>query len=329
MNLHLLGKKGIKYVDDTVPYRGRVMSYHAKPSFRMLNQAMQHDINSLPRKDRQSIMDADECRYTIGFEIEKTKFRRGAVRRYPLFCGFEKDSSCGVEAVTNVLPLLPPSEWRTKVFSLFYDAEKIIDSKYSPTDFSCGGHITIGIKGLSGDEIVDRLRPFMGIIYALFRKRLLNTYCKGNLTMQLRRNVHDVHMFNGWGGRYQAFLSKHNCAEFRLISRVDSIEQMLRRYELIYTLVRESGKRGMTVTKMYTLCSPIIRRMYNELSGDELDAKVSYLHDLSLDFQSFINNYHDWRNAATSREGLIQDIPEGIREFVLRKDYNGEYLIYL
>jgi hypothetical protein len=320
MNLHLLEPKGITYVNDDVPNRGRLVGYHCKPAVRLLLSALTHDIKSLPRKDRQSIMDADECRYTIGFEIEKTRFKRGAIKRYPLFCGFERDGSCGVEAVTNVLPLLPQSEWRTKVFSLFYDAEKIIDSSHSPTDFSCGGHITVGIKGMRGEEILQRLRPFIGIVYALWRKRLKNGYCSSNLNLR----THDEYFsdeqrcYNGYGSRYKAVLPKGNCLEFRLVNRVDSVEQMIRRYELFYTLVRESGKRGMTIQKMWKKCLPIVSMMYKSDfdTQDELDSKLSELEELTYGFQDLINHWHEWYADSSSTEEVFENMDDDVRFFV-------------
>ena len=85
-----------------------------------------------------------EC---LGFEIEKLRFHGSSVREYPLLKGFEYDGSCGVEAITHVLPLLGKSLWRTKVFNMFVQAKKIISDEYSPSDSSCGGHDVILVAG--------------------------------------------------------------------------------------------------------------------------------------------------------------------------------------
>jgi hypothetical protein len=255
---------------------------------------LEDDIKSLPKRDRGLIMDADVCRYTIGFEIEKNEFAYRAVKRYPLFCGFERDGSCGVEAITNILPLLPPSEWRSKVFSLFYDANKIIDSEYSPANTSCGGHITIGIKGMSGTEIMLRLRPFIGIIYALWRGRLTNSYCRNNVTMRTYDEVHledQAYFGESYSTRYQPILNKGNCIEFRLVNKVDSVNQLIRRYELFYTLVRESGKRGMTLKKMFDKMLPILNRMYRSdfYTDEALASHLEMIYDYAVSFQKVIN----------------------------------------
>jgi hypothetical protein len=120
-------------------------------------------------------------RFTIGFEVEKNNFHRGAVKEYELLKGFERDSSCGYEAITHVLPLLPAGTWRTKVFDMMHKAERIIDDRYSPSDekdydgnYKCGGHITLGVAGMTGNELMEATRKYSGIMYAMFRKRLKN-----------------------------------------------------------------------------------------------------------------------------------------------------------
>ena len=312
--------QGIQYDVDNVD-RGRLTHWHCSSSPRFLLNALAHDIQSIPRSDRPSIMDADMARYTIGFEVEKTRFRRGARKHYPLFAGFERDSSCGVEAITNVLPLLPRSEWRTKVFSLMYDAEKIIDSKYSPTDYNCGGHTTVGIAGCSGDEIMLRLRPYMGIVYSLWRKRLKNGYCNGNLNLRTREEAQSEHIMGRWGGRYQAILVKNGCVEFRLINKFDSVAQMIRRYELFYTLIRNSNKRGMTLNKMWKLVEPIVRMMYkSDFQGEELDNKIEELKSYADSFQLCINHFHEWAEEDGGTWYVFENdrIPANVREFVKR-----------
>lgn len=292
MNLHLLKPKGIVYTNDTVPHRNRVVGYHNSPSPRYMAGGLEDDIKSLPRRDRGLIMDADVCRYTIGFEIEKNEFAPRAVKRYPLFCGFERDSSCGVEAITNILPLLPPSEWRSKVFSLFYDAERIIDSQYSPANHDCGGHITVGIKGMSGSNILRRIRPFMGIIYALWRGRLRNSYCRQNITLRTYDEARESRYYGSISSRYQPVLVKGDVIEFRLINRVDSVEQMIRRYELLYTLIHESGKNRMTFKKMFDKMLPILNRMYrSDCPTDEALANhIEFIYRVATSLQEVIDN---------------------------------------
>ena len=176
--------QGIEYKNTGNRARGRLSSYHRKPSPLSLNETEYiKDVQGLKPRHFSKTGSIYKANYTIGFEFEKTSLHRDAIKEYPLFTGFETDASCGYEVVTHILPLLPASQWRTKIFSLFYDAEHIIDDNYSPSDLSCGGHITIRVEGLTSQELAEKLRRNLGIVYALFRKRLRNSYCGHNLNL--------------------------------------------------------------------------------------------------------------------------------------------------
>jgi len=213
-------------------------------------------------------------RFTIGFEVEKNELSRNAVREYELFCGFERDPSCGYEAVTHVLPLLPAGKWRTKVFDMMHKAEKIIDDSFSPSNENCGGHITIGVDGLTGRELREAIRKNAGIVLALFKHRLRNSYCSNNNRLQ------DI----STGTRYEVALPKGDCLEFRLPSRFESVKQMMRRYELFYELVDFSvNKPNGSHDAFLRRVKPIVLSMYN----GEAD-KVDHIFSVAKRFRKYI-----------------------------------------
>ena len=276
--------------------RAIVQPYHHKPKPREMHKgAKRSDIAQLKTKDKMNLIKLDNgdysTKFTIGFEVEKNTLSRNAVKEYPLFCGFERDGSCGYEAVTNILPLLPSSKWRNKVFSMMYDATKIIDDQYSPSDKRCGGHCTIGVEGMSGDEIRLAMRGNAGILLALFRKRLNTKYCGSNRKMQGYRDTG----INSWGGsydygsgqihsKYQTALVKEKVFEFRVPSRFENVKQMMRRYELFYELVDFSiNKPNGSHETLLKKIKPIIVSMYG---GDE--SKADEVIGLSRHFRKFI-----------------------------------------
>ena len=254
---------GVIYTTTGQRDRAVVQSYHHKPSPLFLNKTKHAvDVAGLKKADQRNAIKFEgqdiEAKFTIGFEVEKNQLHRGAVREYELFCGFERDGSCGYEAVTHVLPLLPSGQWRTKVYDMMHKAEKIIDDRYSPSDRRCGGHITIAVDGMSGDQLREAVRKNSGIIYALFRNRLKNNYCSYNNRMQSYNEC------NNWHSKYQIALVKGNCLEFRVPSRFESVKQMMRRYELFYEVVNFSiatpnGSHDALMRKV----QPIITSMYN------------------------------------------------------------------
>lgn len=263
--------------------RGQVSDYHRKPEAWFLNKTRYKvDIAGLKKAEQRSVIKFDgafyESKFTIGFEVEKNSLHRGAVKEYELFCGFERDGSCGYEAVTHVLPLLPAGKWRTKVFDLFHKAEKIIDDRFSPSDKRCGGHITVAVDGMDGEEIREAVRKNCGIVYALFRNRLKNHYCGYNNRMQ------DSDDARQWHYKYQVALVKGSCLEFRVPSRFESVKQMMRRYELMYELINFSVNNPNGSHEAFLKrIKPIILSMYN---GNGSSAEL--VMGLSKRFRAYI-----------------------------------------
>jgi hypothetical protein len=265
---------GIAYTNTGDERRGTVQSYHGKPS--PLNHSKTPytvDVIGLkPMQRRHAILTeggVHESKFTIGFEVEKNVLHRGAVKEYPLFCGFERDGSCGYEAVTHILPLLPEGKWRNKVYDLFVQAEKIIDSRYSPADRRCGGHVTVGVKGKTSDEIRKALRPLSGILLALYESRISNGYCNGNLRMQPEtERSHFDGPNNRGGSRYKMALLKQvgyneYVVEFRIPSKFESVKQTMRRYELFYAMLDFAfNVSGVTHEKFLAHIRPIVLSMY-------------------------------------------------------------------
>lgn len=290
-------KKGITYTTTGEQSRSRMNGYHRKPS--VLDHsygATEIDVKNIKSKvlDHSGVMGNGtritnyRSKYTIGFEIEKATFGRGQRKEYALIQGYERDGSCGVEAVTNILPLLPPSQWRNKIFDMVYKAKGILDDDKSPSTMRCGGHITIGINGMSGYELNKKVRLNASILLALFRKRLKNGYVRHNLRMQPYYDNDGVRIshFNGWDRKYQIALAKDNCLEFRVPNRITSYKQMFRRYELMYEIVDFSiEKPNGRFSSLLNKVKPIILSMYE---GDT--AKVDMILSLAKDFYKFVKD---------------------------------------
>lgn len=277
---------GITYEIQNETGRGYVREYHRSPEPKFLNKAKSVDLKGLKGgyfKNSTEGVDEVESLFTIGFEIEKLRFHGSSVREYPLFKGFEYDGSCGVEAITHVLPLLGKSLWRTKVFNMFVQAKKIISDEYSPSDYKCGGHITLGVRNMSGYELAMKVRKNMGIIYAIFRKRLPNSYCCYNLNI-MPRDTQERYVLGGAHHKYCPVKISDNTIELRLPSRVQSVKQMMRRYELCYELINFSvNNPNGTYNKFLRTIRPILLSMYE---GDA--DKVDFLENLSKDFRRMI-----------------------------------------
>lgn len=218
--------------------------------------------------------------YWIGFEIEKNyfvvddeqhRYQGDVVGECDLFKGYETDSSCGVEAVTNILPLGTDRN-RFEVFSMMENpiARQVINS---PTSSSCGGHINISSDNHSPAELYDRMRPYMGILYALFRYRLKNSYCVGNPKVDRYNNQ-----------KYSPVYLRSTHVEIRIPNRVISVEQLKRRYDLMYLIVH-SASLALPFDEVLERAKPIIAKMY----GGNAE-RVQLALDLAYDFRDYIEN---------------------------------------
>ena len=269
---------GINYTITGERDRDIICGYHQSPFPHFLNKTgFKNDIATLNRTALKALtFDGREwvSRFTIGFEVEKNMFHRNAVKEYELLKGFERDASCGYEAITHVLPLIPAGTWRNKVFDMMHKAERIIDDRYSPSDTRCGGHITLGVVGMSGNELMDATRKYSGILYAMFRHRLKNTYCRENNRME----------WSHYGSRYQVCLKKDHTIEFRLPSKIESVKQMMRRYELCYELLDYAVNVKGSLANFHKRITPLVVSMYN---GNEAKAKM--ILGLASEFQEYIN----------------------------------------
>lgn len=285
-------KQGIQFTTDGTQGRGDVRGYHGSPAHKFKTSAMASDIAGLKTRQPHSelVTASNEARFRIGMEIEKNSMSRGAVKEYPVFKGFERDSTCGgihggggLEAITHVLPLLPKSHWRSKVFNMFHEASKVIEDSHSPSDASCSTHTHLSVDGMTGTELLEAVRPYSGIIYALFRYRLANYYACANPFL----NTTEGYASDDWTGgtKYSVVKNTGFGIEFRLPSRIKSVKGMIRRYELFYELVNygvnHAGKSHASFLRRIT---PIIKRMY------DTEEQVQEILTLAKAFQKSINS---------------------------------------
>jgi len=191
-------------------------------------------LENLPKLDSDSVIcgyhDSPEAKdlsngskFKIGFEIEKLNFfgndsEGDKIGEYNIFKGFELDSSCGVEAITNILPLHSCPE--NDVFNWMNEAKDVINSEY---DRNCGGHINLSCSNLSGSDFYDKLKPYLSAWYALYRFRLKNTYCSGNKDLKDKN-----------AGKYSTVNLKGKIVEIRIPNAVPNVETLKLRYKLAY-----------------------------------------------------------------------------------------------
>jgi len=242
------------------------------------------------------------AQFRIGFEIEKTTINGYGqddvgeeIGEYDLFAKFETDSSCGLEAITHILPLSPVrSKKRKIVFDWIDEAECIIDEE---CDTDCGGHITISAAlhptlakkklFMNPVNLLEKMRGNLSIVYALWRYRLNNTHCRHNKKMDLPHPPH-----------YSTVVVKRNISaiEIRLPNRVQNTRQLKLRYDLMYQIVNASvGQGSAPFGILIKRVKPILMKMY----GDK--AKVKKIIDLACAFRTYL---------------IADEVSDSIEEFI-------------
>lgn len=219
-----------------------------------------------------------KTKFAIGFEIEKLTVR--GEEEYALFRGYERDRSVrnsprserDCEAITNILPLVPNSNLKNKVMDLMAEARPILDA---PVDNFCGGHVNLSADGMSGRELKAALKPFSGLIYALYKGRFRNS-----------RNYGNGDMFLNNSGYYRGVINaKAGVAEYRFPSAVPSAASLMKRYSLFFELMDTAVHRPRTRFNTFLeKCRPIVMRMY-----DHDAAKVEEVFQLARDFQRMLD----------------------------------------
>ena len=307
---NLIGKKYDKLEQIAVNSNGNTRSrivvqpYQCSPNPEdYANTKYEIDLSGLTKKERRNnitrTLESGEfvfnSNFTIGMEVEKSRISRevlgGTTLNY--FCqlmkGIERDGSCGLEAITNILPLIPSSKWRNKIFNLMHESKYLIEETYSQSDemndygsYRCGGHMTIASQMHTSSELNALLRPYYAIIYALNRKRLANQFCCNNITARTRTESGIINASRGT--KYQPIYEKNDTLlEFRLWSRFTSVKQMINRYKLMQLLVDFGVNDRGSYAKFIKKAKPILLSMY---ANNE--AKVNELIELSKAFRKML-----------------------------------------
>ena len=246
--------------------------------------------------EAEFILMSESYKMRIGFEIEKTYFktfnggyaenRDDWVGSHELFKGYETDSSCGVEAITNILPLdSPRSLSRNEVFEYFDEADCIINS---PVNKKCGGHICISVHGMSGYDILNKVRGNMAILYSMYRYRLSKEHCNENKKLVREHNT-----------KYSPVNVKDFGIEIRIPSAVKNVRQLKLRYDLIYKIMYHSMRTRQSYDRLLEKIDHILMRMYKNRE------KVDNVKLLSYDFRKYLLN---------------DETPHSIQEFLEREE---------
>lgn len=150
------------------------------------------------------------------------------------------DSSTGVEVVSPVMNLLDTAG----LFAEYDRLDWVMNAGHSRR---CGGHITISRKGMSSEELVAKLMPFVPMLFSLYEGRLTNGYSG----IQSKRDIE-------YGSRRAIHRKSGGAVEIRIFSAVPSLDGIKFRTKLVQWIARaiDSGK--------FTTYADVAEAMFND-----------------------------------------------------------------
>jgi hypothetical protein len=223
--------------------------------------------------------------WTMGFEVEKEdKDVRRSCYYHDLPHNWTKErdgslsDSSGFELISPVYNLFDVLHEQDIAASNLL--RNHINAKHSK---ACGGHIHIGSKLYTTEQIFEGISGFLPVLYSLYTNRLDVSYCKAKKKHEyLNRD------------KYSAVYVRDTTVEFRIFPAVKSVDNLMWRIELLRIMVRNFGKSERDVLTM--LCdrkSFLHEHMLKVIDADKMLQKValfvkysSIYNDTNLDDQS-------------------------------------------
>jgi hypothetical protein len=168
-------------------------------------------------------------KYKIGFEIEKEdEDVKESINIHDFqsetdsIWRKEKDSSLSDESGFELIS--PTFEFNIKkIFELIRSNDVLVNHINADHSRSCGGHINLSERGLTGEQLFDKVKGYTPFLYALYYGRVNKNHCKGKSNDDLKSE----------NNKYQAIKIHSDRIEFRIISAVPNVDTLEWRAKLI------------------------------------------------------------------------------------------------
>lgn len=231
--------------------------------------------------------------YTIGFEVEKED--RHILEQYSVS---DLDESGWAREHDGSLDDEIGYELVSPIYDLFGDK---LDNDMADTtlrrhinadsSFDCGGHINFGKRGTSGAQLLKESAAYLPLFLALYRRRVTGRWAKMKV---------DINKYNG-EDRYVAFNVQQDYIEFRLVSRVEGVDNLIWRRDLFRIMANNLGKsvtqvQGMMLDRRSVLHKHL-RKVYTE---ERLLRLVCW-------YSQFADAMHDTLSASKTGHGVMLD----------------------
>lgn len=220
--------------------------------------------------------------YTIGFEVEKEDddpldtWDLDAVDETG-WCRESDGSLCeetGFELVSPIFDL------HDTVLDAALEGRILRDHINADYGSSCGGHINVGKRGVSGDEFFDSIQAFVPLFLTIWRHRITNQYS------QIQRKPDNYKR----AGKYSAINIQSRYIEFRLPPAFKSVTNLLWRRDLMRIMCdNENIKPLQLITMMLNPKSALGIHLRKVYSNDQVLKVVSLYAQFADDLYGSFN----------------------------------------
>ena len=197
-----------------------------------------HQYHSGFRRNRISEL----TEWTIGFEVEKED--DDVLDTHDLYdvdeTGWcrEEDGSLGSDGFELVSPVY--DLFQNRIDNDIADSRVLRDHLNADYSSACGGHINFGKRGLSGEELFDRIQAFVPLFLTIWRHRLGNSYSP------IKRKFADYKR----AGKYSAIHVKGSYIEVRLPPAFKNANNLLWRRDLMRIVASNGNIKPLQVITM-------------------------------------------------------------------------------
>jgi hypothetical protein len=192
--------------------------------------------------------------WCVGWEVEKED-REARIKACRLHCALgggwiaEKDGSLdgtiGVEFVSPVYDLM---DSKTQIAD-FERLEWVMNASKSN---KCGGHITLSRRGMSAGKLLEKLTPYIPMLFALYEGRLAGNYSGVQTKSEIENSSR------------RAIYLKASCVEIRVPSAVGNIEDIKWRLKLVRWIAKSID------ANKYTHYSQVAEAMFDDTKLNKL-----------------------------------------------------------
>jgi hypothetical protein len=161
--------------------------------------------------------------WCVGWEVEKED-REARIKACRLQCALgggwiaerdgSLDSEIGVEFVSPVYDLM---DSKTQIA----DFERLDWVMNASKSNRCGGHITLSRRGMTSNKLLEKLTPYIPMLFALYEGRLAGNYSGVQTKSEIENSSR------------RAIYLKSSCVEIRVPSAVGTLEDIKWRLKLI------------------------------------------------------------------------------------------------